>query len=70
MNLQRYLLNFTFYLLNIIPYTCFAATIGTSASIPDVQASQSTSADALQPIVANAQAKRKALTDAEAQPKR
>ena len=28
MNLQRYLLNFIFYLLNIIPYTCFAATIG------------------------------------------
>ena len=44
--------------------------LGTSASVPDIQASQPTSADAPQPIVADAQAKRKALTDAEAQPKR
>ena len=44
--------------------------MGTSASVPDVQAPQPTSADAPQPTVAEAQAKRKALTDAEAQPKR
>jgi hypothetical protein len=44
--------------------------MGTSASVPDVQPSQPTSADAPQPTVAEAQAKRKALTDAEAQPKR
>jgi hypothetical protein len=43
---------------------------GTSASVPDVQPSQPTSADAPQPTVAEAQTKRKASTDAEAQPKR
>jgi hypothetical protein len=43
--------------------------MGTSASIPDVQAPQSTSADAPQPTVAETQAKRKALTDVEAQQK-
>jgi hypothetical protein len=44
--------------------------MGTSASVPDVQPPQPTSADAPQPTVAEAQAKRKALTDAEAQQKR
>jgi hypothetical protein len=44
--------------------------MGTSASIPDVQAPQPTSADAPQLAIAEAQAKRKALTDAEAQQKR
>ena len=44
--------------------------MGTSASVPDVQAPQPTSADAPQPTVAEAQAKHKALTDVEAQPKR
>jgi hypothetical protein len=44
--------------------------MGTSASIPDVQARQPTSADAPQPAIAEAQAKGKALTDAEAQQKR
>jgi hypothetical protein len=44
--------------------------MSTSASIPDVQAPQSTSVDAPQPTVAETQAKRKALTDAEAQQKR
>jgi hypothetical protein len=44
--------------------------MGTSASIPDTQAPQSTSADAPQPTVAETQVKRKALTDAEAQQKR
>jgi hypothetical protein len=43
---------------------------GTSASVPDVQFSQPTSADAPQPTVAEAQTKRKASTDTEAQPKR
>jgi hypothetical protein len=43
--------------------------MGTSASVPDVQPSQPASADAPQPTVAEAQAKCKALTDAEAQPK-
>jgi hypothetical protein len=42
---------------------------GTSANVPDVQSSQPTSADALQPTVAEAQTKRKASTDTEAQPK-
>jgi hypothetical protein len=40
--------------------------MGTSASVPDVQPSQPASADAPQPTVAEAQAKRKALIDAEA----
>jgi hypothetical protein len=44
--------------------------MGTSANVPDVQPPQPTSADAPQPTVAEAQAKRKALTDAEAQQKR
>jgi hypothetical protein len=44
--------------------------MGTSASTPSTQAPQSTSADAPQPIVAETQTKRKALTDAEAQQKR
>jgi hypothetical protein len=44
--------------------------MGTSASIPSTQAPQSTSVDAPQPIVAETQVKRKALTDAEAQQKR
>ena len=44
--------------------------LGTSARVLDVQASQPMSADAPQPIVADAQAKRKASTDTEAQPKR
>jgi hypothetical protein len=44
--------------------------MGTSASIPGAQVPQSTSADAPQPTVAETQAKRKALTDAEAQQKR
>jgi hypothetical protein len=44
--------------------------MGTLASIPSTQAPQSTSADAPQPIVAETQVKRKALTDAEAQQKR
>jgi hypothetical protein len=44
--------------------------MGTSASIPDVQAPQPTSADAPQPAIAEAQAKRKSLTDVEAQQKR
>ncbi|XP_066323291.1 uncharacterized protein [Miscanthus floridulus] len=43
--------------------------LGTSANVPDAQASQS-SVDAPQPIVADVQAKRKASTDTEAQPKR
>jgi hypothetical protein len=43
---------------------------GTSASIPGAQVPQSTSANVLQPTVAETQAKRKALTDAEAQQKR
>jgi hypothetical protein len=43
--------------------------MGTSASVPDVQPSQPTSADAPQPTVAEAQTKRKASTDTEAQPK-
>jgi hypothetical protein len=42
---------------------------GTSASVPDVQSSQPTSADAPQPTVAEAQTKRKASTDTEAQSK-
>jgi hypothetical protein len=44
--------------------------MGTSASTPGAQAPQSTSADAPQPTVTETQVKRKALTDAEAQPKR
>jgi hypothetical protein len=44
--------------------------MGTSASVPDVQLSQPASADVPQPTVAEAQAKRKALTDAKAQQKR
>ncbi|XP_066396439.1 secreted protein CSS1-like [Miscanthus floridulus] len=44
--------------------------LGTSANVPDAQASQPTSVDAPQPIVADVQAKRKASTDTEAQPKR
>jgi hypothetical protein len=44
--------------------------MGISASVPDIQPSQPASADAPQSIVAEAQVKRKALTDAEAQPKR
>jgi hypothetical protein len=44
--------------------------MGTSASVPSVQSSQPASADAPQSTVAEAQVKRKALTDAEAQPKR
>jgi hypothetical protein len=43
--------------------------MGTSASVPDVQALQPTSTDAPQPTIAETQAKRKALTDAEAQQK-
>jgi hypothetical protein len=42
---------------------------GTLASVPDVQSSQPTSADAPQPTVVEAQTKRKASTDTEAQPK-
>jgi hypothetical protein len=42
---------------------------GTSASVPDVQPLQPTSIDAPQPTVAEAQTKRKASTDTEAQPK-
>ncbi|XP_066390416.1 vacuolar protein sorting-associated protein 52 A-like isoform X5 [Miscanthus floridulus] len=44
--------------------------LGTSANVPDAQASQPTSVDAPQPIIADVQAKRKASTDTEAQPKR
>jgi hypothetical protein len=44
--------------------------MGTSTSIPSTQAPQSTSANAPQPIAAETQVKRKALTDAEAQQKR
>jgi hypothetical protein len=44
--------------------------MGTLTSVPDVQAPQPTSVDAPQPTVAEAQAKRKALTDVEAQQKR
>ncbi|XP_066353170.1 uncharacterized protein [Miscanthus floridulus] len=44
--------------------------LGTSANVPDAQASQPTSVDAPQPIVTDVQAKRKASTDTEAQPKR
>jgi hypothetical protein len=44
--------------------------MGTSASIPGAQVLQSTSADAPQPIVAETQAKCKALIDADAQQKR
>jgi hypothetical protein len=44
--------------------------MGTLASVPDVQPPQPSSADAPQPTVAEAQTKRKALTDAEAQQKR
>jgi hypothetical protein len=44
--------------------------MGTSASVSDVQSSQPTSADAPQPTVAEAQTKRKASTDTEAQWKR
>jgi hypothetical protein len=40
--------------------------MGTSASVPDVHPSQPASSDAPQLTVAEAQAKRKALTDAEA----
>jgi hypothetical protein len=43
--------------------------MGTSASVPIVQSSQPTSADAPQPTIAEAQTKRKASTDTEAQPK-
>jgi hypothetical protein len=43
---------------------------GTSTSVLDVQPSQPTTADAPQPTIAEAQTKRKALTDTEAQPKR
>jgi hypothetical protein len=43
---------------------------GTSASTLSIQAPQSTHVDAPQSIVAEAQTKRKALTDAEAQQKR
>jgi hypothetical protein len=43
---------------------------GTSASVPYVQSSQPTSVDASQPTVAEAQTKRKASTDTEAQLKR
>jgi hypothetical protein len=44
--------------------------MGTSASVLDVQSSQPTSADAVQPTVAKAQTKRKASTNTKAQPKR
>jgi hypothetical protein len=44
--------------------------MSTSASVPDVQSSQPTSADAPQPTAAKAQTKHKASTDTEAQPKR
>jgi hypothetical protein len=44
--------------------------MGTSTSVPDVQPSQQTSADASQPTIAEAQTKRKASTDTGAQPKR
>jgi hypothetical protein len=44
--------------------------MGTSASVPDVQPSEPISADAPQPTIAEAQTKRKASTDTEAQPKR
>jgi hypothetical protein len=44
--------------------------MGTSTTIPSTQAPQSTSVDAPQPIAAETQVKRKALTDAEAQQKR
>jgi hypothetical protein len=43
---------------------------GTSARVLDVHPSQPASADTPQPTVAEAQTKRKALTHAEAQPKR
>jgi hypothetical protein len=42
---------------------------GKSASVPDVQPSQPTSADAPQPTIAEAQTKHKASIDIEAQPK-
>jgi hypothetical protein len=43
--------------------------MSTSSSVPDVQSSQPTSANAPQPTVAETQTKRKASTDTEAQPK-
>jgi hypothetical protein len=64
---------FYLYLLSVkytISHLFLQQQMGTSASIPSTQAPQSTSADAPQPIVAETQAKRKALTDAEAQQKR
>jgi hypothetical protein len=44
--------------------------MGTSVSTPSMQAPQPTDVDAPQPVVVEAQTKRKALTDAEAQQKR
>jgi hypothetical protein len=62
-----------FYIFSVkypILYSFLQQQTGTSASTPSMQAPQSTHVDAPQPIVAEAQTKRKALTDAEAQQKR
>jgi hypothetical protein len=62
-----------FYIISVkypILYSFLQQQTGTSASTLSMQAPQSTHVNALQPIVAELQTKRKALTDAEAQQKR
>jgi hypothetical protein len=62
-----------FYILSVkypILYSFLQQQTGTSASTLSMQAPQSTHVNAPQPIVAEVQTKRKALTDAEAQQKR
>jgi hypothetical protein len=68
---QRYSLIFTFFSVKYpILYPFLQQQTGISASTPSMQAPQPTDVDAPQPIVVEAQTKRKALTDAEAQQKR
>jgi hypothetical protein len=69
--LQRYSLIFTFFPAKYpILFPFLQQQTGISASTPSMQAPQPTDVDAPQPTVAEAQTKRKALTDAEAQQKR
>jgi hypothetical protein len=69
-NLQRYSFNSIFNLLNIISYTCLAATNRYIGKCPRYPIFATNKCRCPQPTVAEAQIKYKASTDTKAQPKR